>query len=502
MDVIIVWHRRDLRLHDNAALFYASKKNCKIVPVFVIDPFFFEGERLDCNDRIIFMFECLKDLKKNYKEKLGLEMNFLFGNSIEVLNNIKNKLNAKVYFNADSSMIFGFKRDKKALQDKDFVCFDNDAIVRGTSNSRINWSEKANEYFEGEELNFDMNKKYNGLILKDVVEIDDIIKKYKIVKEKEFEFKGGESEALKRLDKFVKLHIQNYASSISKPSLSVINCSRLSAHFSLGALSLRRAYKKTKEEHVSGRAKQFFITRLFWNQHFTQKLEDFPQSSELSINPALRNLNKDNFNYDYIRAFKEGKTGFPLIDASIRYLVRTGWLNFRMRAMLASFYSFILKQYWKDGADFMHKNLIDADIAINYQQWQMQSGLVGVHPLRIYNPTKQIFDNDSKGIFIRKEVEELSLIEEIEWLANPWKYYWQIKEKYGFDVREKYPKPIVDFDLEAKKTREFFKEKHTEIKNALGIKSVIKHASLSKRKQKIKKSKDDKNRDKKLDKFF
>lgn len=167
-----------------------------------------------------------------------------------------------------------------------------------------------------------------------------------------------------------------------------------------------------------------------------------------------------------------------MVDASMRALVQTGWLNFRMRAMCASFYSYILKQWWKNGADFFYRHLIDADVAINYYQWQMQSGLIGVHANRIYNPTKQVKDNDPDGKFIKKYVPELRNVP-TEFIAEPWKMPERIQKKHGIVIGEDYPEPIADYEREARKAREFFKSKTTKAYASFRDDEVWRKASLS-----------------------
>ncbi|MGK0307864.1 MAG: deoxyribodipyrimidine photo-lyase [Urechidicola sp.] len=499
---IIVWHRMDLRIHDNRALYEASLKTSNIIPVFIIDPVFFSKERKFCDERLLFMIECLDDLSNNY-QKLGLKLNIFHGNSQEIIKKISNENSAKVFFNKIVSTRFWIDKDKELIKEESFFWFDNDAIIRDINNSRVNWAENCQKYFESSEFNI-QGKKFIMKDLKDTVsDLNYIIEKYKLIKKKKVFYEGGESNAVKRLDQFIR-NLERYPSSISKPELSSVNCSRLSTHYSFGSLSLKRAFQKIVSTKYGHSYKEFYITRLFWNQHFNQKFQDFDDSVNIAVNPIMRNFNKENFNEDYINAWKNGKTGYPLVDASMRSLNETGWINFRMRAMTASFFSYIIKQYWKTGADYMFINLIDADYGINYQQWQMQSGLVGVHPLRIYNPTKQILDNDKDGVFIRKYVLELSKIKEMNWLSEPWLFKSEIKEKYGIEIEKDYPMPIVKFEEESKKTRETFKELMPAIRRSLNLPEFKKNASLSKKKQSTKKKikPDKKSADKSLHLFI
>ncbi|MCH8520102.1 MAG: deoxyribodipyrimidine photo-lyase [Nanoarchaeota archaeon] len=502
--ISIMWHRRDLRVYDNKALFYALEEsitnNTPILPIFIFDPAFFKEEnRNTCDDRIIFLCESVQALKEKYKT-FGVDMKIVYGDSNQVLQTLQKKLNATIFCNNDTNMHEGFLRDSK-LKSLHIQQFDNDAILRDSQNSRVSWSTHAQQYFSSdifdtitqlkkiqqlEQLIQEQKENLNELLnfsQLDITEIEPnfILQTYKLKKQKKFNQLGGEEEAQKQLQFFLK-HIEKYPSSISKPYKAQFFCSRLSAYFSLGCISLKHVYNEVEHlEHINRRTKQFYQTRLFWNQHFTQKLEDFKELPQKAVNPVLRKINEENYNEEFISRYKNAQTGYPLVDASITALVQTGWINFRMRAMIASFFCFILHQSWKIGADFMAYHLMDCDMAINYAQWQMQAGVVGVHPLRIYNVTKQIYDNDNELQFIKQQLPIFKDVKEIEYIAEPWKYQQELYKKYNISLGRDYPLLIVNFDEEAKITREWFKERMPDIRKALEIPEVKKNASLSKK---------------------
>lgn len=481
MDNIIVWHRRDLRTVDNHALAKASGDGIAY-PVFVIDPFFFRENNETNPDRILFMFEYLEDLDRQYK-KLGSSLSILFGDSIKKICEYKDKLSAKVYYNFDTNMNFGLERDHKVKASQGFKGFTNDAIVR-EGDSRTSWHSHCADYFNSKEY---FSKALPKNIIESEVTLNEIKEKFSIKKEKSDVPKGGSEVAYKRLKDFLK-NIDLYTKSISKPLLAEDHTSRLSAHMSLGAISVKSVYKAANE--IQAKQKRFFITRLFWNQHFTQKMQDNPTLTSKSVNPVFEeNYDKIyDHNEEYIAAWKKGKTGYPLVDASMRALVKTGFLNFRMRAMVASFFTYILRQNWKIGADFMHYHLIDADVAINYSQWQMQAGMVGVHPNRIYNPKKQILDNDKNCAFIKKYVEELKDVP-AEYIIDPSKIH---KIQYTLnhakndeldkikELMSKYTEPIVSFERMAKKAKKDYKELNALARQRLySNPDLLKKASLS-----------------------
>jgi deoxyribodipyrimidine photo-lyase len=180
-----------------------------------------------------------------------------------------------------------------------------------------------------------------------------------------------------------------------------------------------------------------------------------------------------------VAAWQEGRTGFPIVDASMRALVETGFINFRMRALVASFFTYILREWWKRGADFMYRHLIDADPAINYTQWQSQAGLVGVHPIRVYNPAKGVREKDPEGEFVREYVPELAPLPD-EHLPRPEKTPLAVQAECGVEIGEDYPYPVVDFEARAERAREEMARLDDRAKEAIRESARIgRRASLS-----------------------
>ena len=277
--------------------------------------------------------------------------------------------------------------------------------------------------------------------------------------------RGGESIAQAMLESFLQKRGVNYRADMSSPVEGWEGCSRLSAYLAFGNLSIRQAYHATRDRVAELKEKQksgerfdrrwlgslkSYEARLRWHCHFMQKFESEPDIEFRNMNRAYDGLRGDSeanplgeVDPAKLDVWKHGQTGYPMVDACMRCLAETGWINFRMRAMLASFTSYHLWMHWKAPADFLATRFIDYEPGIHFSQYQMQAGVTGINTVRIYSPIKQAKDQDPVGVFIRRWLPELAGVPD-KHLAEPHKLPPMAQRSAGCVIGKDYPPPIVD----------------------------------------------------------
>ncbi len=276
---------------------------------------------------------------------------------------------------------------------------------------------------------------------------------------------GGRSAGLDLLSSFLRERGAAYHREMSSPLTADTSCSRLSAHLAYGTLSMREAAQatwtrlaelKAMPAEVRGArstALRAYIGRLHWHCHFIQKLEAAPSLEFANLHRAYDGLRESEFDETRFRAWATGRTGFPFVDACMRSLIATGWINFRMRAMLVAFASYHLWLHWRETGLHLARLFTDYEPGIHWPQMQMQSGTTGTNTIRIYNPVKQSTDQDPEGVFIRRWVPEVRGVPGT-FIHQPWRMPEDMQKLISCVIGTDYPPPIVDHEVVARRARE------------------------------------------------
>ncbi|WP_411278849.1 deoxyribodipyrimidine photo-lyase/cryptochrome family protein [Gemmatimonas sp.] len=272
--------------------------------------------------------------------------------------------------------------------------------------------------------------------------------------------RGGEARAHEMLQSFLSRRGRDYRRAMSSPNESPAACSRISSALACGTLSVRQAYQAARlraralrdesraQRDADADAAQWsqslvsFASRLHWHCHFIQKLEDEPRLEHSHYAPIFDGLRPSQPDMERLRAWRDGQTGYPLVDACMRSLRVTGWLTFRMRAMVMSFASYHLWLDWRHTGPVLARWFTDYEPGIHWTQCQMQSGTTGINTIRIYNPYKQAEEHDAAGVFVRRWVPELSALSGAD-LIRPERTPLMMQQMTGCLIGRDYPTPIV-----------------------------------------------------------
>ena len=481
----IVWFRYDLRLEDNQA-FIEATKNGNVLPIFIFDKNYYKIDT-SSSFHLKFCEDSLKDLNQSLKNLYNSKLNIYYGDTTEILKNISKKFNiSEIYSHHVFKNNYLSKIDGKISKffkecNIQWYLFNQFGIQLG-KRDRYRWSYNWNKFINQPVLekrvncNFIIDPDHNKNCAISTNFIDD-----KLIQE------GGRKNAVKLLNSFLDNRSDNYQKEMSSPITGEKSCSRLSPYITYGNISLREIYRATKQklnEDISIVKKKSLIafkSRLAWHCHFIQKLYDEPEIEFKNLNSAFDGLREDDFNPYYYEAWKNGNTGYPFIDACMRYLKVNGWINFRMRAMLVSFASYQLWLDWKKTSKHMAKLFTDYEPGIHYSQFQMQSGTTGINSIRIYNPIKQSIDQDPDGNFIRKWVPELKNVQG-KLIHEPWKMTYIDQKSISIELGKNYPLPIIENNKATKIAKDkIWKVKKSKEAKLLSSQILIKHASLSSR---------------------
>lgn len=446
VDINVFWFKRDLRGEDNMAFANAVNSSLPLLLLYVYEPLIWKDPHYDVRHQN-FIKESLIDLNTNLK-KYDTKILSVVSEVIPFLSNLQTDYNIRnVFSTEESGLDITFKRDiefaKFCSQNKmQWKQFQNNGVIRGLRNRktwRKAWYDNMNLPTSKPTLSTS-----NFISFLEIQNIESSFQTFLLeVGENNFQ-KGGRTEGSKWQKSFFDERIEFYNQYISKPEMARYGCSRLSPYLAWGNLSIREVFQKAKEFKLHSPFKgqaNAFISRLRWQSHFIQKFEQEPRMEFEAINKGFLHLEQP-INEEFISAWKIGKTGYPLVDASIRCVELTGYINFRMRSMITSFLTYHLFQHFTTGGKWLARQFLDFEPGIHYGQMQMQAGFTGTNTVRIYNPVKNALEHDSEAIFIKKYVPELASLP-ISLAIEPWNITAMEEEMYSFEYGTTYPKRIV-----------------------------------------------------------
>lgn len=476
-DLILFWHRRDLRISDNTGIAAALEKTRKVVGVFCLDPNILKGDDVAAV-RVTYMIGCLQKLQEKYAQ-MGSELLILRDNPLQAIPKLATALNAKaVFWNWDVEP-YSQQRDAgviDALQEVGIEYLEKnwDQILKTPEEIRTgsdkpytvytpfwkNWISKPKD------SPVEIAGKFEGLT---TTEQETAIKAGAVelptASDLGFNWDGeliiepGEEAAQDKLEDFCYSAINEYQEQRNFPAID--GTSKLSAALKFGAIGIRTVWKATEEALENSRSDELennirtWQKEIAWREFYQHAMYHFPELASGAYRDAFKNFPWHD-NDEHFQAWCEGKTGYPIVDAAMRQLNQMGWMHNRCRMIVASFLTKDLLINPQLGEKYFMQRLIDGDLSSNNGgwQWSASSGM-DPKPVRIFNPASQAQKFDREGEYIRQWVPELSSMD-AEYLVTG-KITPLERQAVG------YPEPIVEHKKQQKMFKEMYKNEKQKI---------------------------------------
>jgi deoxyribodipyrimidine photo-lyase len=446
----LVWFKRDLRLHDHPALALAAAAGA-VLPVYIIEPELWalpDGSARQW----AFVAESLAGLQSELAA-LGQPLILRTGDSVDILAQLHRRHGfGQIVSHEETGNAWTFARDKRVAawaraQGLPWIELPQAGVVRRL-NGRDGWAARRESFVAAGPVTAPG-------ALEPVAPASGHVPSARALRLPDdpcpHRQQGGRSAGLAALESFLSTRGQTYRAAMATPVAGERACSRLSPHLAFGTLSGREVAQASAAVRPEKRglpdwagSLRSFEARLAWRDHFMQKLEDQPSIEFRALHPALDTLRPRDPDPVRLAAWVRGETGLPFVDACMRYLRATGWLNFRARAMVMSVASQHLWLDWRPVGTELARLFTDYEPGIHWSQCQMQASVTGMNTIRIYNPVKQGQDQDPTGVFTRRWVPELAEVPDA-FLHQPWRW-----SGAGTLLGRRYPEPLVDPVLAAR----------------------------------------------------
>ena len=449
----LVWFRgKDLRVSDHGPL-QAAVKDGEVIPVFVIDPYFFSPERAqELPHRMQFLLESLRSLAANLEHK-GTRLICVEGKSTKVIPELAKELNVDRVVAHRWVEPFGRKRDEIISQalHVPFDLFEGETLqAPGTLRTGKNtpfgvFTPFAKKFRSTCRIDATPSTPRKLPALPKLPELAQV--KIPSLEELGIESNpniqdGGEKAAKARLKHFIAHAASHYHE--DRDRMDKPGTSRLSADLKFGTLSVRTVWNAIEDALPEGEARRVYSNEILWREFSHSTLWDRPELLDEPFKPAFKTFPWE-FNDTLWEAWTSGHTGYPVVDAAARQLLHEGFVHNRARMITASFLTKHLLIHYKRGEAHFMKYLTDGDWAQNNSGWQWSAGCgCDAQPyFRVFNPILQGKKFDPNGEYVRKYVPELRELPN-KYIHSPWEAPDLIllgaKIKLGSD----YPKPIVN----------------------------------------------------------
>lgn len=418
--ISLFWFRRDLRLEDNAGLYHALRGPNPVLPIFIFDREILDELSNKKDARVEFIHQAVSDLKKRLEE-MGSTLLVRYGKPLEIWPQLLQEFNIAAVFTNHDFEPYALDRDNAVRQlltakgisfqtFKDQVIFEKDEVLKGdgtpytvfTPYSR-RWLEKLQTKWrtilgddgEPQRVSYFLSSYPTEKYFSNFLKIKDL--KEGMVTLAAMGFEPADLDFPPA--SVARSLIRNYDKTRDIPSL--LGTSRLGIHFRFGTISIRE-----KARNAQG-LNTIYLNELIWRDFYSQILGNFPH---VVGNPFRRQYDRVEWRDapEDFEKWKNGRTGYPIVDAGMRELNATGFMHNRVRMIVASFFSKHLLLDWRLGEAYFAEKLLDFDLASNSGgwQWAVGCGTDAAPYFRIFNPSEQTKKFDPEHKYIRKWVPE------------------------------------------------------------------------------------------------